>query len=87
MACNCKNKDKFIEQVSGEKEPEIKTNIFQKILNFFAQFLFGILCGALIIIMSVPTILYVIICVMFGLEAKFKLRNPLKKRTVVDGKQ
>ena len=52
-----------------------KTNPLMKILEFIMQIAFGILCGAIIIVMIVPMLIYIIFCIMFGREAKFKLKN------------
>lgn len=76
MGCNCKNKVKKLEKYSDEGVyVETKLSFFQKILKILLQFVFGIFCGAVIIVMIVPVLLYVIFCLMTGNQATFKLKR------------
>ena len=77
MACNCKKKVDLINEKYGDggKDYTWKNNPITKIIQFIAQIIFGILCGAIIIVMIVPMIIYVILCIMFGKEAKFRIRD------------
>ena len=77
MACNCKKKVDLINEKYGDGGKDItwKNNPITKIIQFIAQFAFGIICGAIIIVMIVPMIIYVILCIMFGKEAKFRIRD------------
>ncbi len=77
MACNCKKKVDLINEKYGDggKDNTWKNNPITKIIQFIAQFGFGIICGAIIIVMIVPMIIYVILCIMLGKEAKFRIRD------------
>ena len=75
MSCNCKNKANAISKKYGDGEVEKPRTIFSKIIDFILQFAFGILCGAIIIVMIVPMLLYVIICIMFGKQASFRIKD------------
>ena len=74
MGCNCKKQVNFINQKFGDGQQQ-KVTPLQKILNFFAQIFFGILCAVIIIIMAIPMLIYIIICVIFGKQANFKVKN------------
>lgn len=79
MGCNCKNKFEKINEKYGDGEKTVKKdNIFIKIIEFILQMLFGILCGAIIIVMIVPMLLYIIIRMMFGKETTIKMKNITK---------
>ena len=75
MGCNCKNKANAIDKKYGDGNNEQPTTLFSKIIDFILQFLFGILCAVIIIVMIVPMLIYVILCVMFGKEASFRIRD------------
>ena len=76
MACNCKKTVDNINAKYGDgKKVDKKTNPFMKILQFIMQIAFGILCGAIIIVMIVPMLVYIIICIMFGKQPSFKIKN------------
>lgn len=77
MGCNCgKNKLNAINEKYGDGSiNETKSNPFIKMLEIIAQLGFGILCGAIIIVMIVPILIYVILCIMFGKQATFKLKK------------
>ena len=76
MGCNCKKKLDLIDEKYGDGGiSNNKTNPLVKILEFILKFLFGILCGGIIIIMVIPMLIYIIICLMFGREAKIRLKN------------
>ena len=75
MSCNCKNKVKAINEKYGDGSVEKPKTIFSKIIDFIFQFAFGILCAVIIIVMIVPMLLYVIICIMLGKQASFKIKN------------
>ena len=75
MGCNCKNKANAIDKKYGDGNNEQPATLFSKIIDFILQFLFGILCAVIIIVMIVPMLIYIIFCIMFGREAKFKLKN------------
>ena len=69
MGCNCKNNTKAYESVSDEPIVEERKNVFEVIFKFVAQFLFGILCGVVVLLVIVPLLLYIIACMMFGKQA------------------
>lgn len=83
MPCNCKKSydemekysDDHVENGNGLQKPGILYRFF----TFLLQIPFGILCAALIIIMFVPCLIYVLVCVIFGLEPHFTLKLPRKK--------
>lgn len=76
MGCNCKNKVDAINKNYGNGgEDNDRTNIFAKILQFIAQIAFGILCGAIIIVMIVPMLIYIILCMMFGKQVNFRIKD------------
>ncbi len=82
MGCNCgKNKINKIAEKYGdegtitEKEVNPLLKIPQNILRFVLQFAFGLLCGAIIIVMLIPMLIYIILCMMFGKQPTIKLKN------------
>ena len=77
MACNCKKKVDLINEKYGDggNDNSWINNPIVKIIQFIAQIAFGILCGVIIIVMIVPMLIYVIFCLMFGREAKFRLKD------------
>lgn len=83
MGCNCKKKydvlKKYSDNPDGDSENMGK---IKKIVQFFLRLAFGILIAPLIIVITIPFIIYVIICVMFGIEPRLVLKNPFKKRKV-----
>lgn len=84
MACGCKNKVQEIEKKYGNGETnEDKTeNIILLIVQNVLQFLFGVICGFIIILLSIPIILYIIVHLILGKTTTFditKIINFLKK--------
>ena len=81
MGCNCKKKydvfKKYSDNPDGNDE---NTNIFWKIIVFIARFIFWILLAPLIIVITVPFLVYIIICLMFGIEPVVNLKIPFKKK-------
>lgn len=76
MGCNCKNKVDAINKKYGDGgDNKQKTNPLMKILEFIMQIAFGILCGAIIIVMIVPMLIYIIFCLMFGKQANFRIKD------------
>lgn len=86
MSCNCKKKINVIDKKYGDvgnSSGEEKLRPLLMVILFITQILFGLLCGAIMIVLIVPMIIYIIICLMFGRETKIRLINPkklLKKR-------
>lgn len=79
MACNCKKTvDRINEKYGDNIKADKKTNLFGKIIQFIMQIIIGILSGAIIIVMIVPMLIYVIICMMFGKQPNFRIKNPNK---------
>lgn len=73
MSCNCKKKAEIIDAKYGDGNLywfTQKLNPILRIIQFFAQMIFGIFFGVIIIVMAVPMLLYVILCIMFGREPK-----------------
>lgn len=74
MACNCKKQiDRINEKYGDGDNTEVKLNPLLRILQFILQIGFGILCGAIIIVMIVPMLIYVIFCMMFGKQPGFRI--------------
>ena len=86
MGCGCKSEISKFEKYTGYHSKgesgnnKEKLGIFSKIMKFFLQLFFGIFCGAVIIVMIVPMLLYIIICLMTGRQAHFTIKNLLKKK-------
>lgn len=79
MGCNCKKQIDIINQKYGDgSHDKLKDNFLMKILIFFMKIIFGIICGGIIIVMVIPMLIYIILCLMFGKEATFRL-NKLNK--------
>lgn len=78
MPCNCKNKYKKAVEYADDGnsvQEEEKLNLFSKILKILLQLCFGIFCGAVIIIMIVPMLLYIIGCLITGKNAHFNIKR------------
>ncbi len=76
MGCNCKKKVDAINKKYGDGGNDVeKTNFLFKFLEFISQIALGILCGAIIIVMIVPMLIYVILCMMFGKQATFRIKD------------
>ncbi len=83
MGCNCKKNYDALEPFSDEHiegQGEKKESILRKIVMFLLRIPFGILCAALFIIMAVPFLIFVAICVIFGVQPRLKLKLPLRKK-------
>lgn len=83
MGCNCKKNYDAMSPYSDE--PIFENNgKFSSMLSKFFTFLlsipFGILCAALFIVMAVPVVIYVTICVIFGVQPHFNLKLPFRKK-------
>ena len=75
MSCNCKNKLKTMEGYSDNISEDENLNIVEKILQNIMQIGFGIIIGAILIVIMVPFLLYLIICIMFKKEPSFRIIN------------
>ena len=78
MGCGCgKKKLDEIDKKYGDGgvETTSKTNLFVRIIEFILQMLFGILCAVIIIVMMIPMLAYVIICMIFGKQPSFRIKN------------
>lgn len=80
MACNCKNKINAIDKKYGDgnNNDGEKLNPILRIIQFIAQLCFGVICGAIIIVLIIPILIYIILCMMFGKDANIRLINPKK---------
>ena len=79
MACNCKKNYDALEPFSDEHidgQEDKKDSILRKFILFLLRIPFGILCAALFIIMAVPFLIFVAICVIFGVQPRVKLKLP-----------
>lgn len=75
MGCNCKTQDNFNGLVKrygdGVSIDDTKNRkILWKIINFLLKMVAAVLSSVLFIVMAIPTIIYVMICILFG-------RNPV----------
>lgn len=83
MACNCKKNYEAMEPFSDEAiggQTGKTSTVLSEIFSFLLRIPFGILCAALFIIMAVPFLIYVAICVIFGVQPHINLKLPLKKK-------
>ena len=89
MGCNCKNKVDAINQKYGDggKSENTKVNPLLKILEIIMQIGFGIICGAIIIVMIVPMLVYIIFCIInnaiFIYNNTFKTKQITAYRTIL----
>lgn len=80
MGCNCKKKYDVLRKYSDNPDGNDENgSIFWKILVFVARIVLGILLAPLIIVITIPFLLYIIICLMFGIEPVINLKIPFKK--------
>lgn len=75
MGCSCKNKANLLDTKYGDGNNEKNETFLLKILNFILQIAFGILCGAIIIVMGVFVLFYVVGCIIIGRQPSFKIKN------------
>jgi hypothetical protein len=77
MGCNCKNKVNAINEKYGDGgiSDKMEKNLLFRLIAFISKIFFGILCGVIIIGMAIPMLLYVTLCLMFGKEAHFRIRD------------
>lgn len=81
MGCNCKKKYDVLKKYSDNpSENDGNDNILWKIIVFFVQMALGILLAPLIIGITLIFVIYMIICIMFGVEPNVVLKIPFKKR-------
>lgn len=80
MGCNCKSKRTLenAEKYSDDNKYIINYSFIQKAITAMFQLLFGIIVGAVFIVMAVPFFVYVTYCVAFNKEATFDIAK-LKK--------
>ena len=81
MGCNCKKKSDILKKYSDKPlESDANDGVLRKIAMFFVQMIFGILIAPLIIVISAVFIIYMIFCIMFGVEPNVVLKIPFKKK-------
>ena len=84
MGCNCKKTyDKMARYSDDVVLRQNKRDLsigsgFKSILFVFTQFIFGTICAGIVIIFIVPVLIYVIVCLLFGLEPSVRIPNPYK---------
>jgi len=79
MGCNCKKKiDTITEKYSDGEATEERQNIFQKIGGKIVQFIFGILFSAIIIVMTVPFLIFVCAGLILGKDININLNKILR---------
>ena len=88
MGCKCKEKIDYIKALGddAEERSESKLGFFGNIFKFLFRLVFGIICGAIIIIVAVPALIYVIICLLFGLNPKFNISWLIRKKRNMESK-
>lgn len=83
MGCNCNKRtlDKVMEYAEDNSIiDENKDNWFYRLLGGIGTMLFTILLFVLFILIAVPMVVYVAVCLLFGKQPHFVLKNFLKKR-------
>lgn len=74
MGCNCKNEIRIMEKYDENyQEEQEENNIFIHIVNFILRSFFGIIAGFFVIIAIVPLIIYVVVCLLIGVEPKIRI--------------
>lgn len=87
MGCKCKEKfNQFKSLSEDEEEEEYKLGFFGNIFKFLFRLVFGIICGVIIIIVAVPALIYVIICLLFGLNPKFNISWLVRRKKKMESK-
>lgn len=87
MGCNCKEKFNRYKSLSEDPvEDDGKLGFFGRLFKFLFQMVFGIICGAIIIIVAVPALIYVIICLLFGLNPKFNISWLVRRKKKMESK-
>lgn len=81
MGCNCKKKyDEFRKYSDNPDEKDEKGGILWKIAVFLVKLVFGILLTPLIMVIMALFVIYVIVCIILGVEPNVVLKIPFKKR-------
>lgn len=79
MSCNCKKTvDKINEKYGDGGNKKRNMNPLLKLVQFIMQIIVGLVCGVIIAVLLVPMMIYVIICMMFGKQIRFRIKNPNK---------
>lgn len=95
MSCNCKKKRDKLKAIADNREQleredyEINHKIVNKVARAIIQAVFGIVALSLIIVITVPLLLYIGGCMVIGKEPYIKLKNPTKyftKNKKADGR-
>lgn len=87
MGCKCKEKFNQFKSLSEDKEEEnYKLGFFGNTFKILFQLAFGIISGTIIIIVAVPALIYVIICMMFGISPKFNISWLVRKKKKMESK-
>ena len=86
MGCNCKKTKKTFKKYSDSEitSTELRgrgnfsfINALKTILLVINQFVLGIVACALFLILIVPMLLYLIVCLLFGLEPRIVVKPPM----------
>lgn len=84
MGCACKNRVKNIEKFSDDNtQYDEKPNFVMRILQSIVQMIFGIVVGAIIIVATIPLLIYIIGCIMLGKQPVIiinKIKNLFSKK-------
>lgn len=78
MGCNCKKTHDTYRKLSddpSDRYDDEKTSAFDHIFNVIAQFIFGTVVGAILLVCIVPMLIYIIGCLMLGKEPSFRIVN------------
>lgn len=85
MGCNCKKTKRTFKKYSDSEitSSELRgrsnfslVNALKTILLYINQFVLGLVASALVIILIVPMILYLIVCLLFGLRPHIVVKLP-----------
>lgn len=53
-------------------------SVFVSLLRIINQFIFGAICACAVVVFIVPVLIYVVICLLFGLKPSVRIPNPYK---------
>lgn len=82
MGCNCKRNLEEIDRKYGDNGGIIEKTIspISKIIQVIAQFGFGLICGAIVLVVFIPILIFIIISMMLGKDIKIKNPQNLFKK-------
>ena len=77
MGCNCgKRTLETVQKYSNDEDTDVKNeSIVFKFIQHVAQFAFGIFAALIFIIMSIPALLYIVICLLLNKRPSVKIKK------------